>query len=444
MPVKSIEKQILDRGVLGNMPRFGKLRKGGEKPDGKIGKDLDYFRLTLEPEFEFVREEFDRICGDKPAVLRNVMIAADSPDKALDYWYEEWAHARLVNRCDEETVVAHWDERSASYSNQPHACTCNPLDRTCNLTGRLTIVIPELCEAVGTWGTLTVLTGSIYDVTALRASMHVAGAFMQKIQNVAFWSVPFTIGRVTRKVPVTINGKRSIKPMSLLYAQVEPDFNQKVLSPMLTAPAQMLLAGVNSETGETPEVIIEQAAAWDRDYVNAQTIHLFDHDNHQMNAIDKLIADGILLDEMGDDQVIEIITYKRSQRETEKKDKKSRQNAPETDKKGSNPGVADEPDPSDLEWVADAKMTHALLAQAQKLLALNHDGVIRALQWAMGDYTIQNVAQFVGTKEDAWGACVAAYCGYDPDEVKEYITDEASKGRIHALALLDRIADIPF
>lgn len=444
MPVKSIEKQILDRGVLGNMPRFGKLRKGGEKGEKSPGPDLDHFRLTLEPEYEYIRNEFERLFTTEPIVLRNVMIAADSPDKALDYWYEEWAHAKLVKRCDEETVVVHWDDNSASYSNQPHACTCDPLNRTCNLTGRLTIVIPALCEAVGSWGTFTILTGSIYDVTALRASMHVAGAFMQRIQNVAFWSVPFEIGRVTRKVPVTINGKRSIKPMSLLYAQVEPDFNQKVLSPMLTAPAQMLLAGVNPETGEMPDVVIEQAASWDRDYVNAQTIHLFDHENHQSNTIDKLIADGELTDDMDDTVVIGIIEGNRAQRKTEKQNQKPRQDAPKPPVKGSNSSAADDNGQSELEWVADVKTVAKFLAQAQKNLKLDHGNVIRALQWAMGDYTIQNVAEFVGTKQDAWAACVVAHCGYDLTQVVDYIPDETSPVRIRAIELLDKIADIPF
>lgn len=448
MPVKSIEKQILDRGVLGNMPRFGKLRKGGEAGEKSPGKDLNYFRLTLEPEYEHIRSEFERLFTVEPIVLRGVMIAADSPDKALDYWYEEWAHARLVKRCDEETVVAHWDDHAASYSNQPHACTCNPLDRACNLTGRLNIVIPALCEAIGQWGILTVLTGSIYDVTALRASMHVAGAFMQRIQNVAFWSVPFEVGRVIRKVPVTINGKRSIKPMSLLYVQVEPDFNQKVLSPMLTAPSQLLLQGVNPETGEMPEIEITQAMEWDRDYVNEQTLHLFREENHQMNTIDKLIDNGLITDQMDSSDVIQVILENREQRQAEKaeepKAKKPCKNSAKSNVEGSNSSVADEPLQSDLEWVADVKMTHALIAQAVKHLAMDHGAVIQALQWAMGDYTIQNVAEFIGTKDDAWGACVVHHCGYDPEQVKAFITDESSKARISALALLDRIADIPF
>lgn len=443
MPVKSIEKQILDRGVLGNMPNLGKWRKGGEAGEKSPGKDLTYFRLTLEPEYEHIRPDVERICGSQPTALRNVMIAADSPDKALDYWYEEWSHAKLVNRCDEETVVVHWNENAGGYSSQPHACTCNPMNRSCGLVGRVKIVIPELCEAIGVWGTFTVLTGSIYDVTALRASMHVAGAFMQRIQNVAFWSVPFEIGRVTRKVPVTINGKRSIKPMSLLYAQVEPDFNQKVLSPMLTAPAQMLLAGGNPETGEMPEVVIEQAAAWDRDYVSAQTGDLFDHENHQANAIDKLIADGILTDDMTDDEAVIVIQAHRAQREAEKQGQQAGKDAPKTNEKAQNTGEAESPAPNDVNWVKNPQAVASFVSTVMaKLNGFNHGRIVSALSWTM-PRPINAIEKFIGSQNAAWAACVVDFCDYRASTVEDYIPDPDNVIRKLALDMIQN-HDIPF
>jgi hypothetical protein len=334
--------------------------------------------------------------------------------------------------------VVHWNAGDGRYDTQPHACTCNPLDRSCGLTGRLNIVIPALCEAVGEWGTLTVLTGSIYDVTAIRASMHVAGAFMQKIQNVAFWSVPFMIGRVTRKVPVTINGKRSIKPMSLLYAQVEPDFNQKVLSPMLTAPAQLLLQGMNPETGELPEVVIEQAASWDRDWINEHTAEMFDHENHQANAIDKMIADGELTDGMNDDDAYKAIYQNRAKRQAEK----TSQNTPQSNVEGSNSSATDDNGQSELEWVADPKTVAKFLAKAQKDLKLSHGAVIEALQW-VDNYRLENVADFHGTKEDAWAACVAKAFDYDIEIIAREIPDMHNPIRVKAGQMIEKF-DIPF
>src|SRR5574338_382119 len=162
MPIKTIQRQLDERGTLGNLPRFGKLRKGAEKPDGKVGKDLDYFRLTLEPEYEaIIRPAFVELFGEQPTEFHNVLIAADDAASAFDYWYESWAHARLLNRCDGETVVAGWSDGLQRYDDTPHACTCNPLDRECKQTGRMDIVIPALCEATGIWGKLTILTSSL-------------------------------------------------------------------------------------------------------------------------------------------------------------------------------------------------------------------------------------------------------------------------------------------
>lgn len=444
MPIKSIENQLDAHGILGNLPRWGKLRKGDEKPENGIGPDLDFFRLTLEAPYAHLMDAFIAKYGDKPMEFRNVFLAANSADDAFQYWYEHRAHARIEKRCDGEEIILSWNKNAAQYDHTPHACTCDPLKPVCKHRGKIDIVLQEFCREVGEWGKLTIETGSFYDIIALRGAMKVAHAFAQNLPGSAFWSIPFRVGRSVRVVPVTINGKRSNKPMSLLFAEAEKEFNHAVFNPMLIAPTQALLMGVNSATGEIPEVVIEQAANWDRDYVNAQTIHLFDHENHQEHAIDQMISAQEVTNAMTDDEVISVIRHNRDRRQAEKQSKKAGKNAPKPPVEGSNSSAVDEPDASELEWVSDTKMTHALLAKASKDLAMDHGAVIQALQWAGGNYTIQNVAEFVGTKAEAWGACIVHHCGYDPDQVKEFITDENSPGRISALALLDRIADIPF
>jgi hypothetical protein len=440
MPIKSIEKQLDDQGVLGNFPRMGKLHKGAEKTDkGTVGRDQDYFRLSLEPQYEeVIRPAFVQLFGEKPMQFNNVLVAADSADLGFRYFYEEWAHARLLRRCDGEDIVVQFHEAEQRYSNEPVNCTCNPLNRSCHERGTMDIVIPSLFDLTGMWGKFTVLTGSVYDIIALRSSMRIAGVFHAQMENLSFWSIPFRVGRAVRSVPVTINGKRSIKPMSLLYADIEPEFNQKVFMPMVTAPTQMLLNGVNPITGEMPEISIEQAASWDRDYVNAQTIHLFDHENHQMNAIDKMISVGDLEDYMTDETVIELIVEARKQRETEKAGK----NVPKPPVEGSNSNVADDPAQSDLDWVHDVKRVAKFIAKASKNLKLDHGGVINALRWA-DDYTVEQVSDFHGTPQTAWAACVVLYCDYDTEQLRDYITDPDSPVRIEAERLINT-KDIPF
>lgn len=441
MPTKSLEAQLDERGILGNFPRFGKLRKGAPKTDKGAGRDQDFFRLTLEENYEHIRPAFEQLFSTEPREFHNVLLAADSPDQAFQYWKEDWAHARLLKRCDEETISVHWNDNllpRPGYDTEPLVCTCNPLDRTCKDHGRMDIVIPALFELTGEWGKFTVETTSIYDVIALRSYMKMADAFMQKLTGVAFGAIPFTIGRAKRTVPVTINGKRSLKPMSLLYAKIEPNFNQQIFTPMLTRPAQLLLAGVSAETGELPEIEMEQAASWDRDYVNAETLPLFDHENHQSNAIDKMIADGILPLDLDDVQAIDTIVIERNKRDTEK----ASGNGSKSSKKGSKPSAAPEQAQPSADWLKDGATMIKFMQQTHAKLNMQTGDVLDALKW-VSVAPIVNIEDFAGTKEEAWGACVAHHCGYDLEEVAQFIPDEKSPGRVMAEKLIDRFS-MPF
>lgn len=456
MPTKSLEAQLNERGILGNFPRFGKLRKGAPKPDDlKKGlKDLDYFRLTLEtPYEETIRPAFEQLFGQQPREFRNVLLAAESADQAFQYWKEDWAHARLLKRCDEETIFVHWDDNIPGYNAEPQACSCNPLKRTCKDHGRMDIVIPALFELTGEWGKFTVETTSIYDVIALRSYMKMADAFMQKLPNVAFGAIPFTIGRAVRSVPVTINGKRSVKPMSLLYAKIEPDFNQQVFTPMLTKPAQLLLAGVNPVTGESPEgglpdleieAEFQQFAAWDRDYVNEQTLHLFDNENHQYNAIEQIIADGNITDTMQDDEVIQTITILRKQREVEKqaesKSKKSRKNTSKSNVDGVNSNEPLAQDDNPYEWVNDAQKVAKLISASK----LNMGQVVRALQWATGNYKGEAITDFHITDTDAWAACICQAFNFDSRKILASVHGNQDNEVYQNCMRLMQAKDIPF
>lgn len=435
MPINRIEKQLADDGVLGNLPRIGKLRKGGEKGEKSPGKDLDFFRLTLEPQYESIRHDFEQLYTTTPTEFHNVLLASDSADSAFTYWYETWAHAKLVRRCDGDEIVGRYIEGSG-YDATHLTCSCNDANRECKQHGYMDIVLPDLCNLTGTWGKITLVTTSLYDVIALRKCMIVAGAFMNQLPNVSFWSVPFTIGRAPQNVPVTINGKRSIKNMSLIYAHVEPEFNRQVFTPLLTRPAQMLLAGVNPDTGEMPalpEITIEQTHLWDYDYVVDQTLYLFDHPNHQYHTIVKLMNDGVLTNEMTDEDAIAALIINRTQRDIEKTAK----NAPPSNVEGSNSSAEDmyaasdeaqqtgtqkTQSASDSEWTHQPQAIAKLIFEAQDKLGLNHGQVIEALRYISPD-AITNIDQFTGTKQEAWAACIAKKCSYNPDEVRTYLGD---------------------
>lgn len=442
MPIRRIENQLNSQGVLGNLPRFGKLRKGGEKTERASGRDLDHFRLTLEPEYEDrIRPAFESLYGTEPTEFHGVLLAADSGAQAFDYWYESWAHAKLLRRCDGEETAVQWSEGEMRYDNTPRACVCDPLNRDCKQTGRLDIVIPALCEATGLWGKLTLLTTSLYDVIALAGYMKVADAFMLKLPNVAFWSVPFTVGRAQRSVPVTINGKRSIKPMHLLYAQIDPEFNKSVLTPLLTQPAQLLLAG-----GELPEIEMEQAASWDRDYVMQQTIHLFDHENHWDNTINPMIAAGELTEDMDDVHAIEAILQNREKRKAEK----TSGNGSKSRKKGSNSSAANaqaQSSAAPAEWLQNAQRLNNFIAKAHSDLKLNTGNVLEALKNASDPAELENIQDFLGSDLQAWAACIAYKVMYDPERLVEFAPMGSTVWTAAAQIVegyQQRLADIPF
>lgn len=450
MPINRIENQLDRQGILGNFPRLGKLRKGAEKADGKtVGRDLGYFRATFEPQYEdLIRPAFTELYGEQPTEFRNVLIAAENADSAFQYWFEEWAHARLLRRCDGDNIVVSFEEASQRYDQTPHACTCDPLKRDCNERGTLDIVLPALFEKTGIWGKFTVQTGSIYDIVALRSAMRIASVFTSQLPNVAFWSIPFRVGRAMRPVPVTINGKRSVKSMSLLYADIEQDFNRKVFTPLLTRPAQLLLAGVNPETGESPEgglpdIEFTQTANWDRDYINEQTLHLFDHQNHQDNAIDKMIADGLLTDDMDDDTAIQIIETERARRAAEKQTETAAKNGSKSRQKGANSSADELPVQSDLNWAADAKNAAKFIAAANQRLGLNTGDVLEALRYLSVD-PLDSIQEFIGTKESAWAACIAAQCHYDLGTVDQMLTRPEEQDMRRMVHDIIQAGTIPF
>lgn len=443
MPIQEIERQLAERGILGNFTRVGKLRKGDAKPasGNKPGPDLNYFRMTLEPQHEYLRAAFVEQYGEQPTEFRNVFLAADTADQAFQYFYESWAHARLVRRCD--GVMIGVEFAGDRYDTTPHACTCNPNKRECGLHGRLDVVLPEFNAITGVLGKFTIETHSIYDVVALRSCMLVAGALANNLPNTAFWSIPFRVGRAMKTVPVTINGQRSLKAMSLLYIGIEPEFNQKVISPRLTAPTQKLLAGVNPETGEIPEVEFEQPQAWDREYVNAQTLHLFDHENHQTHAIDGMIDAGIITDEMTDTEVLDVIAVVRAQRDTEK----AAGNTAKSSEKASKRNAAKQQAQTGADWLKDTKRLNGFLDKAHHDLGMNMENLMDALQTASEPATLESVQDFTGSDLEAWAACVAWKYGYSgADLCEDYAED--SKVRQAALIIIaaraERLADIPF
>lgn len=237
--------------------RIGTLFKGDEqrehtRKDGSktmiVGKDLDYFRMEFEPEYEEFRETWERIYTKKPTQFDRVFLAAQSVEEVLNsWWMEEWnGSGTLLHRCDGEQQVKHWQEGAGMYSKAKIACAATREPGChCKETARLTLILPELWDAFGIPCVVGLTTHSKHDIIALRGHL----ALIQKMVG-GIMGVPFVFGRSPREISVPNpkdNTKRIKVTKSLLYIRVTSDFTRNQLLPAIVPAAPALPATVDND-----------------------------------------------------------------------------------------------------------------------------------------------------------------------------------------------------
>lgn len=175
MPIVGLTDRTEPRFV-----RFGKIRKGEEKPaeGNRPGRDLDHFRVTFEPEWAHLEKPFKAAFPNtqqNPLRAIPVMLLGNTPADCFTAWYESWTATALQNRCDGKT-------KSVSLVNGRYvnglACTKGPEavghdDSTfacqCRMIGRLAVGIPAVWSfpGVDTPGIFILDTHSIHDIITL-------------------------------------------------------------------------------------------------------------------------------------------------------------------------------------------------------------------------------------------------------------------------------------
>lgn len=192
-------------------PRIGVIRKGGPKPEGKIGPDLSYFRFTADdPELV---DQFHATFGDQPRAI-NVYIPFATTDEAFQTWREAWKAGGLLHRCDGDTTVM-LRLPDGTYSQEPTRCpgaaTAQNRDG-CKPVGRLTVWIPEFERLAF----VTVLTTSKWDLLELSRNLRAA-----EVMRGSLLGIPFVLRRRERMISVPDgNGGRRRLPKWLL--SIEP------------------------------------------------------------------------------------------------------------------------------------------------------------------------------------------------------------------------------
>jgi hypothetical protein len=141
---------------------------------------------------------------------------------------------------------------------------------------------------------------------------------------------------------------------------------------------------------------------------------------------------------MTTDEVVQAVIANRQRRAAEDAAK----NGSKSRKKGSNSSAAETNGQSDVDWMRNAQEVTAFINAATKQLKLNHKTIIDALSHISVD-AIGGIEAFEGSKADAWAACVAYHCDYNPDKVAEYIPDADNDVRKLALGIIQEY-EIPF
>ena len=200
MPINNLTVRLPDTPSL---VRFGKIRKGAPKPEegNRPGKDLDHFRITLEPDYVHLAEDIEREFGPEPTSIP-VVFVGETVEEVFPSWFEAWVASGLMHRCDGETQehgVAESGEYEAglpcergekSNIDDPKTFKCG-----CVRGGKLHVAIPSLWGIQGEYGKFILETHSIHDIIELHGRL----STMYKLFG-SLMMVPATLGRAERQI----------------------------------------------------------------------------------------------------------------------------------------------------------------------------------------------------------------------------------------------------
>lgn len=343
MPINELEN-------LRGFPKIGDFRKGGEMVENedpkknRIGRDLDYFRVTFGKGHEHLKSLFDEMYGDKPVHFPSVFLDGQTVNDVFDYWWMDRTKTKVLHKCDGFTQVQYWDVKAADYGDSPIECVANSTGCDCKRRGTLKILLPDFVAATGYWGYFAVHTGSFYDIA------NIAG-YLRKMYGLTgnLSGIPFVLSRVPQTiVKPNIKGEPGDKlrgESALIYLYSDPGTTRNLLAGNFTQRAYAIRDGrVDASSGEMIQIAAEvshnqipanmradesdlyagmedtDGPVYDLERVKELTLDLFEAEPHQDNLIAKMIESGDLFDDMTTTEAVTAIKANRADRRTEKED----------------------------------------------------------------------------------------------------------------------------
>lgn len=246
MPIKG----LTDRSA--RLPVIGKIRKGGEKKQGKKGliqgDDLETFRITS-PDPSVLKAWETAFANEGGLLPDSIGIALPFPtlDQNFSSWYEEWDAKSLLRRCDGETQRIHLTARQ-DYSTNPLPCLGCPNGKDgCKPTGTLKVLVP----AVKHFGVFELETHSKWDLITISESLAAIEAVVGTIQG-----IPLILKRMKRSIstPAFKDGQRRGRvEKSLLSIEVRNDLARPIMD-AIEAQSMRRIEGFSANQSPAPQI----------------------------------------------------------------------------------------------------------------------------------------------------------------------------------------------
>jgi hypothetical protein len=230
------KKQAGDRSPTTNI--IGKIFKGAPKNNGKVGKNLDYFRFVakghsaerLQELWDQVYAPIDPIIGSRKEPREiTISFPYNNIEWNLNEWFCEFGKSGLKTQCNGVQIVGWRDEKSVFQSDKPKPCRAPNSDKGCDAckeTDLLKFKIFEF-EVDGYDGIVELTTGSVHDISYLRDRLTEIQQTLASI-DLPLRGTPLVLFREIRTITKTINGVSSRGEESLLGLKLHPMLQKKL------------------------------------------------------------------------------------------------------------------------------------------------------------------------------------------------------------------------
>lgn len=222
-------KNLTDRGE--SFPEIAQIRKGAPKDDtGKIGRDLNYFRVEFSEGEAASQKTFVDRYGQTPQEI-DILLPFNEIDRCWDAWLEAYTAGRMVARSDGEKFIYWIDtdtneikvkngepltlytdgQKVGSYTDKNNRV----IPVFCKPTGRLKLVLPVLARMAYT----TLITTSAHDIQNISSQLEA----LWQINGGRIAGIPLKLRRRPKKISVPKpDGTRARMTKWMLSIEADP------------------------------------------------------------------------------------------------------------------------------------------------------------------------------------------------------------------------------